>query len=295
MARAPDATTSGGPGTRIVSISTALFDGYGMDLAIDEIARSGAAFVEPAYIRGYVDFGEDDFAAAPAIRLRRRIADAGLSIHAVSAHMDLSLPDARSMLARRIAFAENLGAKVLITNAGPTDHAEAVRTVIDGSLRLLEAWGGMLAIENPGHGAGDLVGSARQGKTLIDAVASPHLRLNHDAGNVFTYSREALQPAEDFTSAAQAIGHAHLKDVRRSHDGWEFCALGAGNVDLAAYLAAIPHDLPLSVELPLRLSRPGYGDPVRNMDPRALGDLRAALAQSLDFVRQRARTSHSDG
>ncbi|RYD92406.1 MAG: sugar phosphate isomerase/epimerase, partial [Sphingomonadales bacterium] len=102
-----------------------------MDLAIDEIARSGAAFIEPAYIRGYVDFGEDDFAAAPAIRLRRRIADAGLSIHAVSAHMDLSLPDARSMLARRIAFAENLGAKVLITNAGPADHAETVRTVID--------------------------------------------------------------------------------------------------------------------------------------------------------------------
>ncbi|RYD93641.1 MAG: hypothetical protein EOP61_23205 [Sphingomonadales bacterium] len=83
--------------------------------------------------------------------------------------------------------------------------------------------------------------------------------------------------------------------MRRSHGGWEFCALGAGNVDLAAYLAAIPHDLPLSLELPLRLSRPGYGDPVRNVDPLALGDLRAALAQSLDFVRQHGRASHSDG
>lgn len=295
MARAPDAIAGGGPGARIVSISTALFDGYGMDLAIDEIARSGAAFVEPAYIKGYVDFGEDDFASAPAKRLRQSIEQAGLSVHAISAHMNLALPDARAMLARRVAFAETIGAKVLITNAGPADHAEAIRTVIDASLGALEAWGGMLAIENPGHGAGDLVGSARQGKALIDAVGAPHLRLNHDAGNVFTYSREALQPAEDFTHAAQAIGHAHLKDVRRSHGGWEFCALGAGNVDLAAYLAAIPHDLPLSLELPLRLSRPGYGDPVRSMDPLALGDLRAALAQSLDFVRQHTRTSHSDG
>jgi len=36
---------------RIISVSTALFDGYPMELAIEEVAAAGAAHVEPAFIR----------------------------------------------------------------------------------------------------------------------------------------------------------------------------------------------------------------------------------------------------
>ena len=284
MARAPDAG-----GGRIVSVSTVLFDGYPMERAIEEIARSGAGHVEPAYIRGYVDFTEADFGQAPAGRLRKRVADAGLSIHAVSAHMDISLPEGRNMLERRIGFAEAIGAKVLITNAGPADRLDRIRATIGQILPRLEAWGGMLAIENPGHGTGDLVGNAREGRSLVDLISSPHVRLNHDAGNVFTYSREALQPAEDYLSAADAVGHVHLKDVRRSAEGWNFCPIGSGDVDLAGYLDAIDPGIPLSLELPLRLTRPGRGDPRRSAAPRRIEDLAAALASSLDYVRRHAR------
>ena len=280
MARAPEAAAGG----RIVSISTVLFDGYPMEMAIGEIARSGAGYVEPAFIRGYVAFTEDDFRDVPAGRLRRLAEGAGLSIHAVSAHMDLSLADAGAMLERRIGFAQALGAKVLITNAGPASHLDAIRSTIERLMLRLEGWGGMLAIENPGHGSGDLVGTAREGRALVDMLGSPHVRLNHDAGNVFTYSHERLQPAEDYRAARDAIGHVHLKDIERSEEGWRFCAIGSGDVDLAAYLAAIPEDLPLSLELPLRLSRPGRGDPQRSASPRPLSDLSEALSQSLDFL-----------
>lgn len=279
MAKAPDPQAG-----RIVSISTALFDGYPMELAIDEIARSGARHIEPAYIRGYVDFTEDDFAEQPAKRVRGLVEMAGLSIHAISAHMDLSLADAPAMLARRIAFAGNLGARVLITNAGPAAQRDAIVSTIGTALPLLKEWGGVLAIENPGHGSGDLVGNAVDGSRLCQDIGSTHVRLNHDAGNVFTYSREALQPAEDFLRAPGAICHAHLKDISIVDESWQFCAIGSGDVDIKAYLETIPPWLPLSLELPLRLTRPGRSDPQRRHERRSLAELREALAQSLDFV-----------
>ena len=271
-------------GGRIVSISTVLFDGYPMERALEEIARFGAKHVEPAFIRGYVDFTEDDFGASAARRLGQIAKDLGLSVHAVSAHMDLSLEDATAMLERRVAFAEALGAKVLITNAGLSMLAESIRATIDMVLPRLESWGGVLAIENPGHGRDDLVGTAGEGKSLVDRIGSPQVRLNHDAGNVFTYSGERLQPADDYASAPDAICHAHLKDVVSSESGWSFCPVGSGQVDIAGYLAAIPSDLPLSLELPLRLSRPGRSDPHRRNQPLPMDDLRAALRKSLAFV-----------
>lgn len=271
-------------GGRIVSISTVLFDGYPMERALEEIARSGAKHVEPAFIRGYVDFTDDDFSESAARRLGQVAKDLGLSVHAVSAHMDLSLEHAAAMLKRRVDFAEALGAKVLITNAGPSVLAGSIRATIDTLLPRLESWGGVLAIENPGHGRDDLVGTAGEGKSLIDGIGSPRVRLNHDAGNVFTYSGERLQPADDYASAREAIAHAHLKDVVSSQSGWSFGPIGSGQVDIAGYLDAIPPDLPISLELPLRLSRPGRADPHRRERPLPMEDLRAALQKSLAFL-----------
>src|ERR1700710_358398 len=104
MAKEPET----GGAKRIVSISTVLFDGYPMKTAIEEIARSGARFVEPAFIQGYIDFDETSFATAPARVLRAMAQAAGLGVHAISAHMDLSAVDAVEMLDRRIGFAHDV-------------------------------------------------------------------------------------------------------------------------------------------------------------------------------------------
>ena len=47
---------------RIISVSTAAFDGYDLSVAIDEISRLGVDHVEMAFIQGYTDpFGEEVF------------------------------------------------------------------------------------------------------------------------------------------------------------------------------------------------------------------------------------------
>jgi len=269
---------------RTVSVSTALFDGYPMELAVEEIARAGAIHVEPAFIRGYVDFDEGMFTSTNASRLRTTAETVGLGIRAVSAHLDLSGPDAVDALSRRIAFAAGLGASFLITNAGPMMKKAGIRKAIDAVLPTLEQAGIALALENPGHGEGDLLGNARSGASFIREMGSRHVCLNHDAGNVFTYSREAMQPAEDIAAAIDTVGHAHLKDVVRRDAGWAFCALGEGAVDYQKYWRMLSPDLPVSIEMPLRLQRPQRRDPQRRNTAVDIPTVRAALRRSLRFM-----------
>lgn len=278
---------------RTVSVSTALFDGYSMELAVEEIARSGAMHVEPAFIRGYVDFDEDIFTSANASQLRATAEIAGLGIKAVSAHLDLSGRDAVDALSRRIAFAAGLGASFLITNAGPIRNRADVRRTIDAVLPRLEQADIALALENPGHGKDDLLGSARSGAGFIREIGSRHVCLNHDAGNVFTYSQEATQPAEDIAAAIDAVGHAHLKDVVSRDMGWTFCALGEGSVDYQKYWATVPAALPVSIEMPLRLERPQRRDPQRRDTLVDITAIRNALQRSLHFVTMLEATADS--
>ena len=281
---APSAT--GGPrrSPRTVSVSSALFDGYDLRAAIETIGASSATHVEPAFIEGYVEFDESAFSEDAARRLRTLITTSGTAVHAVSAHTDLAGPDAPAMLARRIRFAAALGARILITNAGRAEREDDIHRCIDGALPLCEDGGLVLAIENPGHGSGDLAGTGTLGAALVERHGSAHLRLNHDAGNVYTYSGGREQPADDLARCRAAVAHVHLKDVDERGDDWAFGAIGEGVVDYDAYWKRLPPELPLSIELPLRLRRPGRADPRRAAARVPLTEILTALERSLAFV-----------
>lgn len=276
---------------RTLSISTALFDGYPMDLAMDEIAACGGTAVEPAFIKGYVEFDESAFADAEARRLSRLAADAGLSVFALSAHLDLGTQGAAEMLRRRIRFAATLGARHVITNAGQAADRDRIFAVIDAVLTDCEAAGVSLALENPGHGSGNLIGDGGDGAALVDEIASPHVRLNYDVGNIFTYSHERLLPERDVEKAIGRISHVHLKDIVTEPCGWRFAAIGEGVVDFRALFRVLPSDMPMAIELPLRLDRPDRADPVRRAARIDLESIRMAIRSSLDFCRSLGLTS----
>jgi sugar phosphate isomerase/epimerase len=264
-----------------LAVSTAAFDGHPWEAALDALASLGVRRVEPAFIKGYVAFGEDAFAAAPAARLSRLMAERGLGVQGVSAHMDLSGPEAGAMLARRIDFAATLGASVLVTNAGPAAGRDAILARIEEALPRLEEAGLVLALENPGHGAGDLIGRGQDGAALVRDLGAPKVRLNLDVGNLLTY---AGQVGPGLSAALPFAAHAHLKDVAEDGPDWRFVPLGDGLVDWGeakAAMARLAPGLPVALELPLRLRRPRRGDPVRGDKPVPLSTIVEALRRSL--------------
>lgn len=270
---------------RPLSVSTVAFDGYGLDRAIAGIAEAGAALVELAFIQGYVDFDEDSFADAKGRALRQRIVAAGLGARCVSAHMDLSNPDAKAMLARRIGFAAMIGAEILITNAGPATGRDAITRVLEEAAGTCEQAGVTIALENPGHGWGALIEDSASGARFIHELDCPWIGLNYDAGNVHTYSRGALQPADDGAGADGWVS-AHLKDMHVDGDALAFVPVGEGDVDYPRFWPRLPPSLPVSLELPFRLFRHAWGDPARRDEPAELAAVRSGVARSIDFVRR---------
>jgi len=272
---------------RVISVSTAVFDGYDLSEAFAELAGLGVRHVEPAYIQGYVAFNESTFAEANAAPVAAALQAHGLDCIAVSAHVDAGAPEAVDQLARRLAFAARLGAKIVITNATTRERERQFRANLDRLIPIAADLGMVIALENPGHGQDNLIGSAQDAVGLIASIGCDQVRINYDVGNIFTYSGERLRPEDDLTKVLPACAHLHLKDIRSGPDGWTFVPIGDGAVDYGTVLAEVARlapALPLGIELPLRLHRPGRADPVRRETRVPLGDIREAVARSLRFV-----------
>lgn len=270
--------------SRIISVSTALFDGYPMEQAIEEIAAAGVHSLEPAYIEGYVDFDESAFSPANGRRLAARTASAGMTVTAVSAHLNLVRRDASHMLRARIVFAGLLGARFLITNAGSAADRDSIVALLREVAPECRAAGVQIALENPGHGSGSLIGGAADGRKLLSTLGLPEVGLNYDVGNVFTYSHERVAPEDDLRGTESGILHVHLKDVASSAAGWEFTAIGDGSIDYRAVWAELSRDVPVCIELPLRLDRTDRTAPSRRVSRVPLVTIRTAMRRSLDRV-----------
>jgi sugar phosphate isomerase/epimerase len=266
----------------MLSVSTVLFDGHPMEAGFDLLAARGIDAVEPAFIKGYVDFTEADFSDAAAARLSRSIAARGLTVQALSAHMDLSGEDADAAISRRIDFAAALESPFLITNTGPADAEARVRAVLDRAARQLEDAAVTLALENPGHGRGDLIGTPEQAASLIRSIDQPHIALNVDIGNFATYGG-SVEALAGLPAALDHAVHVHLKDFREIDGDWRFTGIGDGEMPWGEILETVGH-LPLGLELPLRLRRPGKGDPLRANNPVALDEIRVALERSIRHI-----------
>jgi sugar phosphate isomerase/epimerase len=269
---------------RPVSVSTVVYDGYPMDVAIADLAALGVHRLEPAYIKGYLEFDETAFSPAAAMRLRRILADNGAIAQAVSAHIDLGLPGSGDALHRRITFCRAIGCGTMITNSSLLAHRNAMLVTLETALPALEAADIVLALENPGHGQGNLLPDATAFAGLLGRFQSPHIRANYDIGNAFTYNEEKLELTANLVAALSWAAHLHAKDVRSDCDGWRFTALGDGSLDYRSLLQLLDQQapaLPLGIELPLRLDRTGRRDPQRRQEPLPLPAIRTAITRSL--------------
>ena len=270
------------------SVSTVLWDGHPFDAALDALAAAGLPLVEPAFIDGYVDFTEADLDERSAARLRAAIDARGLSVHGVSAHIDLGRDGAGERLARRIDFAAGLGAACLVTNAGAAADEARILATIEAAVPRLETAGLVLALENPGHGRGALIPHGAAGAKLVRRLGRPDaVRLNHDLGNAWTYNGGRIDLAADLKAALPHLAFVHLKDVESVDEDWRFVPVGTGEVGARAALERLLAHEPrpvVGLEMPLRLWRPGRGDPVRRAEPLPLETIDAALARALEAL-----------
>ena len=272
-----------------ILISTAAFDGYDLATAISEIAAIGADAIELAFIEGYTDpFTEEDFNQTNADRIATCLEKHNLPCLSFSAHMDLTKDQAVNIFNKRMVFARMLGARYIVSNAAPLQNRNQFMANIVELGQAAAELGMTIALENPGDGKPNVIDTAEQGARVIDEIGLDSVKLNYDAGNLISHCFEKVKPEEDYRHAISQTLHYHIKDVDRQGDSWGFTEIGRGMIDYQNILkevAADPRPLPLSLEIPLRITRAKDASPIRAEAPVELGKIRKVLTNSIDFVR----------
>jgi sugar phosphate isomerase/epimerase len=273
---------------RIISMSTAAFDGYDLSVAIDEISRLGVRSVEVAFIQGYTDpFGEEVFSPDNAGRIQKLLSETGLSCFALSAHMNLGTRGSAETFRRRMECARQIGAKVIVSNAGPGQAKKVFMNNMETLSRAAESLNLIIGLENPGDGKDNIINSGMDGATVVREIDSEWVKLNYDFGNLVSHLFERVRPEKDYKDALRASVHLHIKDVERDGQGWRFTEIGKGSIDYRPVLNSLKLEepsLPVSLEIPLRVTRASDASPRRKASPVPLDTIRSVLKGSLDFV-----------
>jgi sugar phosphate isomerase/epimerase len=236
----------------VISINTLAYEGYDLTIALQEIAKIGASHVELGFTRGFTEgLTEAHFSEASAQKINLLITDLGLSCVALSAHIDLTTEEAVDELKRRIDFGKRLGVKIVNTKVGAKSGRRQLEKNIEPIADYAESMNIIIGLENPAEGTDQIIASGKTGAEIVKIIGSDFIKLNYDFGNAFTYSKGKVDPVQDYKEALPYACHLHLKDLKKSSDGWDFTQIGAGVVGydlILRELVAEKRLLPLSIE-----------------------------------------------
>lgn len=269
---------------RIVSVSTMAFDGYALEVALDELAALGVRYVEPASVdKIFQHLVEEDFCDKRAAWLRNELAVRRLACVSLSVHMDLTGPDAVERFHRRLAFARNIGARCVNSIAGPAGRVEVFRKNIAAIADRARDLGIMIAMEN--HG--DLLDRGQQVLDFIREVNHPAVRVNYDTGNAWYYSKGQINPVEELALLAPVVAHVHVKTPKIVDDLLRWVALGDGILDLPALAGVLDKRMPgvpVSYELSPRQRSRDFEPRWRTPEVPPLAEIRDMIKQSLQAL-----------
>lgn len=270
-------------------ISTAAYDGYDLTVALREIAETGVNLVEVAFIEGYTDpFTEDYFNDENATKISALLAEYGLACMSFSSHVDLSREGIVDIFKKRMAFASKLGAQYIISNAAPLPDKNQFMENIAVLGRAAEALGMIIGLENPGDGKANVIDSAEPAARTIDEIGLASVKINYDFGNLLSHCFGKIKPERDYKQVMAQTAHFHIKDVATDDSGWYFTEIGKGCIDYQTILKelAVSDSVPLSLEIPLRVTRAPDASPRRAPQPVDLAEIRRVMTGSVNFVKQ---------
>jgi sugar phosphate isomerase/epimerase len=202
-----------------LALNTLVFHGKKFEEAFTMAAELGFRYVEPACIKNYYPdiMGDNFFSSANGRRFFAMTTAAGLKVKSVGVHFNMGdhSGDADELI-RRLDFAKEMGADIVISNGAVKQNANGFFDCIEKVTPVLENFGMVLALENPGCGAPDsIIATGADGALLMEKLGNPHIKLNYDAPNVYSYSKGSVLPENDYLNAAPHNACLHLKQFKQ--------------------------------------------------------------------------------
>lgn len=276
-----------------LSISTIAYLGYEIEDVIRQVKKIGSHYIELSFIETYnSSYNSYYFNSNNALAIRNLLNQYGLECYTLSAHMDLGNNDSQQAFKKRMEFAKEVGASIIITNSSTKDRSKVFFENISNLSKFAEKKGLIIALENPGNGNNNLMESVSECIQLISKINSGSVKINFDFFNILTYSKVHSNFLHELEYIADASVHFHLKNISKQDDLYYFDTINNDIINYSKILEKLysikKSKLSLSIELPFRFHldkslniqfRPFM--PLMNVD-----NLNRKLMKSMDFIRK---------
>lgn len=266
----------------VVSVSTNTYHGFSVDEALEGIAQAGFKVVELTAVRGWTEHIMPDHDEAQLKHVEDKLKALGLNCIAVSGHCNLTDAERLNDFRANMALAHRFGAKWIISSTGEAHFGKDERITDDVLIENLKAlvpdlekYDLKLGIEVHGeYGTGEKI------LKIVEGVGSDRVGINYDTANVVFYGGKV--PNVEIKTCYEGVNYVHLKDKVGLDNGWNFPAVGSGDLDLVGfiqYMNGKGYDGPLSIEIEFTADY--------TMNAKKPGDLAIcdkAVKDSFDFL-----------
>jgi L-ribulose-5-phosphate 3-epimerase len=223
---------------------------YGLDDALEGIAKAGFKYVELSAVRGWTEHVPLEATAADSREIKAKLAHWGLTPSALSGHSDLTTAAGVVDGKKAVDLAEKFGLGIMNTAVGGHYSEGEDKSAFMGHIHDLADYAAQRGIVLSLEVHGDIMASGALSVPLIEEIDRPNVRINYDTANCVFYGN--VQAADDIGITLPYLAHVHLKDTRGGYRDWDFPAVGEGKVDFKRILAVLEdggYRGPFSVEI----------------------------------------------
>lgn len=266
-----------GPMKNAFAVSTNTYHGFGLDEALNGIAKAGFKNVEYTAVKGWTEHLSASMCSAEIDEVLRKTKARGLAPLGLSGHCNLMDSARLEDFRANIELAGRLGCTYIVTSTGEAHfgHNEgSAEDVLIANIRKVlptcEKLGIVMVLETHGeYGTGESLARVTR------KVGSPFLGVNYDTANVVFYGKTL--PEEEITGCIGEVKYVHLKDKAGAQAEWNFPALGKGALKLDAVMQALVaagNTSPLSLEV--EFTQAG---------PKDLAEVDKAVKDSFEYLK----------
>ncbi len=223
---------------------------YGLDEALEGIARAGFKYVELSAVRGWTEHvpleAEDEQLAA----IKAKLEHWGLQASALSGHSDLTTAEGVVDGKKAVDLCQKLGIGVMNTAVGGHASKTEDKAAFMHYIHDLSDYAAQREIVVSLEVHGEIMASGAKAVALIREIDRSNVLVNYDTANCMYYG--GVNAADDIGPTVPYLAHVHLKDTRGGLGQWDFPAVGEGHNDwtrILGVLAAEGYRGPMSVEI----------------------------------------------
>ena len=210
------------------------YHSYGLDDALNGIAKAGFKYVELSAVRGWTEHIPLGASDAQIAEIQAKLDRLGLTASALGGHSDLTTAEGVVDGKKAVDLSQKLGLTIMNTAIGGHSSQDEDRGAFMGYIHDLADYAAEAGITLALEIHGDIMASGQLSIPLMHEINRDNVKINYDTANCVFYG--GVEAVDDLRQVVPYLAHIHLKDTGGGKKEWDFPAISEGRLDFRAIL-----------------------------------------------------------